>query len=499
MRKSLRTLSCLACLAAALAAQNPVSAPGEIFGEGKGVFCKELRMLSGLDSRAFQLLPEERETLGRAERGIPFLYETVINLAFIPESSSLMSLKKGGDVIGFREAYFDICRKTARIFFDSLFCEALDKKILLGCPENAGRGRLDLVLGSLGLRGNSRLARYRSLASAPPDVIEGWGFAAAKFGEAQTRVRGKGIKVAVIDTGLDSTSVWLGKAAFDRNFNFGPAGRRSAPWLGEKADDVHDPTGRGTVMAWLVSMCAPEAEIRVYKIASDSNPPYPFWSAYQLALAIGQAAADKNDIVVTGFIFDRDFEFLKKACQQAYAANIILIAPSGTFFLGTPETEASFPAHYSSVISAAAAVPDAQGNPIPWNLSAASHHLALAAPAVFWKDGLIDPSLTAAACGSLAALIAERIPRTGKDLAGQYVQRIYEVLIRSANPAVMGFKSFNPKVGYGLIDAGSAVGKTAQAYLLKMKKTEDDFNKRMKRLLKKEEEQKKKEAAGKRT
>lgn len=497
MKKALGILVGLICLSAVMGAWTPIFAADDIFAQGRDVFYRELRTVSGLDPRASRLLPGERETLAGAGTKIPFLYEAVVNLTFIREDCGCASPDKSGDPRAFREAYFGLCRKSADMFFNSLFVEALNKTALLGCPENAGRGRLELVLGSLGLAESVRPAHYEALAGTPPDVAEGWGFAAANFGEALKLSGGQGIKVALIDTGLDTSSSWIKGATAIRPSEFCPAVRRNAPWIDGEAVAISDPVGRGTVLSWIISKCAPKADIHIYRIAGDAEPAYSFWTAYQLALAIDRAAADGNDIVVIGFVLDRDFCFLKKSCQEAYRRNVVLIAPSGSFSTGNPETEASFPAHYNSVISAVPVVPDGQGKPVVWDKAAASHHAVISAPAVFLKGSAVDPSMASAAVGGLSALIAERIPKTSRDLSGQYVQRIYTVLTKSADPAALGFTCFDSRIGYGLIDAASATGKTVQAYLIKMKQTDEEFDKRMKKRSQEYEAQKKREAAEK--
>ena len=103
------------------------------------------------------------------------------------------------------------------------------------------------------------------------------------------------------------------------------------------------------------------------------------------------------------------------------------------------------------------------------------------------------------ACGGLAALVSPQVPKTGKELPGQYVQRIAEILHKSADPKILGFATFNPKIGYGLIDAEKAVGPTARDYIERMAKIEDNFKKNMARRAKDAEEAARKKAAEQKT
>ena len=59
---------------------------------------------------------------------------------------------------------------------------------------------------------------------------------------------------------------------------------------------------------------------------------------------------------------------------------------------------------------------------------------------------------------------------------------------KSADPKILGFATFDPKIGYGLIDAEKAVGPAVQTYIKKMTELEDYFKKRMAQRAKEAEE-----------
>jgi hypothetical protein len=101
------------------------------------------------------------------------------------------------------------------------------------------------------------------------------------------------------------------------------------------------------------------------------------------------------------------------------------------------------------------------------------------------------------ACGGLAAILSPHIPKTGKELPGQYVQRIAEILHKSADPKILGFATFDPRIGYGLIDAEKAVGPAVLTYTKKMNELDETFKKRMAQRAKEAEEAARKDAAEK--
>ena len=258
-----------------------------------------------------------------------------------------------------------------------------------------------------------------------------------------------------------------------------------------------DDSGRGTLMALMASRFAPEAEIRTYRTGGGPDSPYEYWPAMELAQAIYKAADDGNDFILTGAAFSGDFPFLKQACQSAYLRNVVIIAPNGLLPSGKAEERPAYPAAYNSILAVAGAAAEGKGRPLPWALSSPSKSTSVAAPA--FPGAGIPPSnaYAVSACGGLAALLSPHIPKTGKELPGQYVQRIAEILQKSADPKILGFATFNPKIGYGLIDAEKAVGPAVQTYTKKMNELDDTFKKRMAQRAKEAEEAARKDAAEK--
>jgi hypothetical protein len=138
-------------------------------------------------------------------------------------------------------------------------------------------------------------------------------------------------------------------------------------------------------------------------------------------------------------------------------------------------------------VAVAGVVPGARGIPVSWEKSEPSHYTTCAAPTaaggrqVPGASGKPAPDNAPAAAlvTGTAALICSLLPKTGEELSGQYVQRIYEVLCRSCDTTVLGRPTFDPRIGYGLINADRAVRKEVAAYREKMNQVEARFKKRM--------------------
>jgi hypothetical protein len=483
-----------------LAAARPALAPSQetvqpaspspedrVFEEGRKAFYQELNLALGLCPEQYRLLPSEIDRLKSGAQGVPFLYEDLVNILFCKDEPELQALRQKNDLPAFEEKYEELCRDAAHRFVDSLFCESPRTEDLLQAGPNLGHGRLDLVLASLGLSSpadSARAVHMEKLTRFAEDRV----LKPAGFSEAQKQTTGQGLKIAIIDSGCAFDVEALKRVKFDHAFDFSLIQRTQSPWSGE-AMTVSDADGRGTLMTLIASVCAPGAEFRIYRIRDDRDWPYEYWPAMELAQAIYKAAQDGNDIIVTGAAFRRDFAFLKEACQSAYFRNVIIVAPNGPSQPEIAEGPPAYPAAYNSVIALAGAAGQAGNRLVPWAHSAASKSTAVTAVALVGP--MIAPSnaYAASAGAGLAALISQEMPKNGKELPGQYVQRIAEIMKKSANPGILGFRDFNPKIGYGLIDAPDAIGPEIKTYTQKMKALEEYFNKRMAQIAKEAEEE----------
>jgi len=467
-----------------------------VFSEGEKIFYGELKLALGLHPERQRLLPSEIDRIERGADGIPRLYENLVNILFLEAGPELMALREKNDFPAFQERYHGLCRDAADRFIESLFCESPGTQDLLASAPNLGRGRLDLVLASLGRSsGAVRLGKPATGANLLA-LEQSPAFELGKFRQAQRTTRGKGLKIAVIDSGRSFGVKSSENAKIDHVLVFSLANRIQPPWSGE-AVNPGDGLGREMLMALIASACAPEAEIRTYRTSGDADSPYEYWPAMELAQAIHKAAQDGNDIILTGAAFGRDFPFLMRACQFAYLRNILIIAPNSHSPSGREDERPAYPAAYSSVIAVAGAVLGTGHRPAPWALSSPSKSTAVTAPAFVGAGIPPSNAYAVGACGGLAALISPKIPKTGKELPGQYVQRIAEIMKKSADPGILGFAGFNPKIGYGLIDAEKAVGPAVQTYIKKMNELEDYFKKRMAQRAKEAEDAARKDAAEK--
>jgi hypothetical protein len=475
---------------------DPAAEGEEVFTAGKDIFYRQVKLALGLHPERDKLLPSEIQKIERGADGIPVLYENLVNILYWEAGPRLSALREKKDLPAFRDAYYKLCREAADRFVDSLFRESPCTQALLQSVSNLGRGRLDLSLASLAPRSGPVRSESARIEVNPAAIEQSRALRLGKFPAAQKTSVGRGLKLAVIDSGWRLGPAASGNAKINHAFDFSLINRTQAPWSGERSNPGDD-SGRGTLMAVITSLCAPEAEISTYQINDAPGLPYEYWPAMELAQAIYKATQDGNDIILTGAALSGDFPFLKEACQAAYLKNVLIIAPNGQLPAEGADERPAYPAAYSSVMAVAGAAYDKGQRPLPWVLSAPSKSTSVSSPA-FISEG-IPPSnaYAASAVGALAALISQQIPKTGKELPGQYVQRIVEIMQKSADPAALGFRDFNTRIGYGLIDAETAVGPAVKTYVKKMNELDDYFKKRMAQRAKEAEDAERKDAAEK--
>ena len=461
-----------------------------IFDRGSREFYRGLRLDFLTHPQRFQLTLADAQNLLPAGNGIPFLYERVIRLAYArkaPLFTLLLGKGDPGSIGEFEALFLDLSREAAGLFIQSLFEE----------PSLAGRSgrelhdfkesRLDLVLSGLPPAGKEPPWNDTDEGAVPEVEPSGfWGLDIIRAGSAQAVSRGAKVKIAVLDSSF-AGKVGRGASPPADPPLFAPLAG-FAPFARPDPGGPREPPGpfRGSVSS-LVAAVAPDSDIRVFGIHRGAGA-YPFWTAFQVSRGIYKAIEGGADIILVTAVFDRDFRFLKDACDYAYAKNVLVVSPNfaGPLDRAEPETPAHFPAHYNTTVAVGGVVLGARGTPVVWEASEPSHYTTCAAPAASGggpgaaASAFSSPDNVPAAAlvAGTSALISSLLPRTGEELSGQYVQRISEVLCRSCDGAALGRPGFDPRTGYGLIDADRAVRRAVPAYKEKMAQVEADFKKR---------------------
>ncbi|GLX00611.1 S8 family serine peptidase [Microtetraspora sp. NBRC 16547] len=328
--------------------------------------------------------------------------------------------------------------------------------------KRAGTALLTPVFGVLLATGTAPPAA----ADAPPH----WEVAAMNVPQAHKAAQGKGVTVAVLDTGVVANHPALkGRVITGPDFVGGGA-RPGMSYWGE----------HGTAMASNVLNVAPQARVLSVRVIYDHKDPArekakkllksdkQAWKARE-ALAKGiKYAVDKGAKVISMSLgtsewafFDIYEEDTAAAVGYALAKGVVIVAASGNGggtssifdknFDKDANNNVSYPAAYPGVIGVAASGPDGRRA----EFSQVHTYNAISAPGV----GIVGASNTGGyrqgdgtsdSCSLAAGVVALMLSRNPDLNPGQ----VRDILTKTAKHPTGGW---NPLVGYGQVDAAAAV------------------------------------------
>jgi len=297
----------------------------------------------------------------------------------------------------------------------------------------------------------SALSRNPEIAYVEPDgacylVADTvpWGISRVGSYKAQTQAgwNGSGIKVAIIDTGIDLTHPDLrvkGGVSFVEGFS-------------QPLDDVgHGTHVAGTVAALAngsgVLGCAPAVDLYAVKVlwAGSSSDPQGYMS--DLIAGIDWAATNGMNIANISLKTEYDSTAVHQACDAAYAAGVLLVCAAGNEGKGTDTVVC--PARYDSCIAVAAV--DASNQRASFSSTGPS--VELAAPGVDVQSTLPGGKYGLMSGTSMAAPhvsgLAAQIWAANRSLTNAQVRNILATTAASSHD--LGPAGRDAEYGYGLI------------------------------------------------
>ncbi len=153
---------------------------------------------------------------------------------------------------------------------------------------------------------------------------------------AQSRATGRGVMVAVLDTGVDALHPELAERVLD-GFNF--VTNSSATWdIGNGIDDDGDGltdelAGHGTFIAGLIALTAPEATILPVVVLDDDG----FGDAFTVAKGVLYAVDRGADVINVSFTAIDDPEVMDAAFEYAREQGVVVVAAAGNHNRSSPE------------------------------------------------------------------------------------------------------------------------------------------------------------------
>ena len=133
-----------------------------------------------------------------------------------------------------------------------------------------------------------------------------------------SNLTGHGIKVAVVDSGIDGSHPKVGSVSGGISFRIGPGAGVAC------STDFSDPAGHGTACAGLIRKIAPNVELYAIRVFDETLTA----GDRALVAAIRWAVVQKMDIVnlSLGTTDVTSREAIASACKEAIKAGLILIA-----------------------------------------------------------------------------------------------------------------------------------------------------------------------------
>ncbi len=269
-----------------------------------------------------------------------------------------------------------------------------------------------------------------------------------------TQVKGAGVKVAVLDTGIDYTHPDL-----DNNYRGGiniidpdlPAGPFDDSW------NSHGTHVAGIIAAELdgngVVGVAPQASLYAIKTLDNGGSGY----LSDVIAGIEWAIANDIDIINMSLGLRRDSPALAEVCARAYEAGILLVAAAGNtglYGLG----EVLYPARYSTVIAVGATNPDDTLH----LMSAVSPDVDLVAPgsniySSITYSGYNVLTGTSQASPHVAGVAALILSAGLRDLNGDHTINNQDLRLQLQNNTFdLGEPERDGIYGYGLVNAAAA-------------------------------------------
>jgi PKD repeat protein len=277
------------------------------------------------------------------------------------------------------------------------------------------------------------------------ELNNSWGVKHIDADKVHPGNKGTGIKVAVIDTGID-----YGHPDLDDNHKGGY----------DFVNSDHDPMddhGHGTHCAGIIAAedngqgvvgVAPEAYLYALKVLDSRGSGY----LSNVVAAIEWAIDNNIDIVSMSLGTDYDYQTLREACDSAYAAGILLVAAAGNDYSsrrGRERDTVDYPARYDSVIAVGAT--DDTDMKASWSSTGSA--LELAAPGVDIYSTYLGNSYTT---------------MSGTSMACPHVVGTAALILAGTNGSVrsifqdtaddLGETGWDNWYGYGLVDAGESAG-----------------------------------------
>lgn len=424
------------------------------YDEGKKVFYSTLQEKAAHS----QLEEEDRKRIAEAYKRIPGLYEHLMNFYLFKETRN--------------PADSDIANVIKS------FSVSMAEEFLGSIPPvriKKDESPLESILFSIGFQARQSTPQFRKfLRPLTRRAKSQWMLKELGIRESHKVTKGRGIRVAIIDSGVDPTIKELkSQIAGWKNFLDG-----SDPFL-NNGKFPYDWGGHGTSIATVVSQVAPDVETMIVKVFDQETmfyAPFTRWNVYLIAAGINWAIQNGADIISLSLALSQNFKEIRDAAESCWNRNIILVAAAGNVENRESESNVYYPASYPWTVGVGG-VERIDGQLKVWEHSARGYYIDVVAPAKeiwvespsyldrrSWPIKVSGNSLAAPVVASTSALVLSAMDpekkRALKNTPGALVEAVRSILKEGSSNKKLGFNTPNPVSGFGLINTYQAVKRT---------------------------------------
>ncbi len=436
--------------------------------KGRDIFYSTLKEEISSHPKKNLLTETEITKIMEAEVKHNRLYELLINIFYQKDAPEFQFLLENGDKKSrsrFQDMYLELAEFTAEMFIESFFATTSSTDLIRSTtPKYKDLDAFDLIIRSFG---------YYAKLDAPtlhpakeplnPEFDKQGALDAARFREAHKMTKGGGVKIAILDTGIDMTHPIFENTKWGNHFSL--VGREGKPWATDAS--LVDWGWHGTLISSVAARFAPEAELTVYKFGdgdTQNDPAYQLLMECIVAASVYKAVHDGNDIIsISASGASLDLDYLREACRYAFDNNCVIVCGGLYNRWYKKGNVLNYPSQYDTVLTVTAAGKQDDGSYGYWDVCApgetndvvAPNDIFGAFPTFVEEEDTYIPSISAAipVVSALFALLISEYPQTGEEAPGEYAQTLMDLVRKNANPKIVGFEGFSPECGYGMIDA----------------------------------------------
>ena len=408
-----------------------------------------------------QLEEADRKKLFDAQKRIPGLFEHLMNFYYFTEQKKQVK----DDTSDYIKTLSD---RMAKEFVNSIPSIRLRKDA----------SPLESTLQSIGFHSRKAIPQFRDfLRPMTRRVKSQWMLKELEIRQAHSITKGKGVRLAIIDTGVDPTIKEIkGQIFMWKNFLDG-----SSP-LGSEGKFPYDWGGHGTSIATMISQIAPDVETMIVKVFDQETmfyAPFTRWNVYLIAAGINWAAQNGADIISLSVAMRLNSTEIRDASEYCWQQNITLISAAGNVEDKESEIHSYYPASYPWSIGVGG-IEKKDGKLRIWEHSAKGYFIDIVAPATeilvespsyldrrSWPTRVSGNSLAVPIVAATTALVLSAMEpekrQALKHNPGTLVEAIRSILRETSSNTKLGYETPNPESGFGLINAYQAV-KKAQVF-----------------------------------